>query len=143
MADIDRLQDHLLDELAFREDDTIYNAFKHVFDLLRQTRNRTGGDTDLIADNEVAVISQDGGNRSIIRMLRDKVDELESLIIESEKPKNYDAELSELSDRIAQLGRRRIPDSQDVFDLIMSLRRQNRLLESKIHELETRIDSGV
>lgn len=50
MAEIDRLNRQLLDEIAFREDwKPIYQALNHLFDLVRQTRTRTGGDSDLVA----------------------------------------------------------------------------------------------
>lgn len=54
MAEIDRLNRQLLDEIAFREDwKPIYQALNHLFDLLRQTRTRTGGDVDQIANQQI------------------------------------------------------------------------------------------
>ena len=50
MAEIDRLNRQLLDEIAFREDwKPIYQALNHLFDLMRQTRTRTGGDVDIVS----------------------------------------------------------------------------------------------
>lgn len=49
-VDVDSIQHNLLDEIAFREDlDPVYKICKHIFDILRQTRERTGGPSDLVS----------------------------------------------------------------------------------------------
>lgn len=80
-VDVDSLQQNLLDEIAFRQDlDPVYKICKHLFDVLRQTRQRTGGDVDEVSSIDQAVNAEDSRRLSELRQLTKKVRMLEILI---------------------------------------------------------------
>lgn len=123
-VDVDSLQENLLDEIAFRPDlDPVYKICKHLFDVLRQTRNRTGGSDDFVSDLEASQTSENGGNRNF-RRWEDQIQEVIGLLVEV-KRQNRALE-------------------QRVYELEAKTHKQNtRTLEQQINELEMRLDSGI
>ena len=126
MANVDAVQRSLLREIRKREDwMPIYEAFKHIMDNLDQQRDRSGGDVDLIADTEGAVVSHDGGNRTY-RVFRDDIDALQGALIEAQKKSR------QLEQRVFELS-----------EVISKHSNQARRNEQLIAELTERLDSGT
>lgn len=161
---INRVEYNLLNDVAFDPKfKPLYPILEHIFDVLRQSRTRTGGDEDLVADIEVAAVSEDGGNRSN-RFIRDEVDNLHSLVVEKKRvdyrddidklwnalseikpPKDYRDEISLLFDAVADLKRK--ADHKDEIDELKSqvdlLKTSNRTALQLIQEMTERYDSGT
>ena len=77
-VDVDSIQQNLLDEIAFRQDlDPVYKICKHLFDVLRQTRERTGGSVDNVSSIDQSVNAEDSRRMSEIRQITKKVRTLE------------------------------------------------------------------
>ena len=99
-------------------------AISHLYEIIRQLRDRTGGDVDVIQNIEVFQVTEDGGNRSN-RFLIDRVSELENVASEAKRQ-----------------NRQMMQMVHDLSETIGHQRRQLRLAEQKINELTERYDSG-
>ena len=126
MANIDSIMFQLIDEVNKNPEwRPIYDALQNIALIIDQTRTRTGGDTDLIADTESSVTSQDGGNRSY-RVFRDEIDELHGALVEAQKKSRR------LESRVFELS-----------EVILNHNSHSRRNEQLIAELTERLDSGT
>lgn len=106
----------------FMADPELRGYFEYLTQFLHDLLQRTGGGNDDIADLELTVVSQDGGNRTY-RFLEDEIQDLKASI----------AELKRKNQRLID----ELQLSQE------PIKRNTRTLEQKINELEERIDSGT
>lgn len=153
---------------AWAMDSEIGPFIRDILTRLDQTRERVGGDIDEIANIEVSIVAQDGGNRSMTRRYNDDIERLDSHVTNIKKPKDFSPAIENLQAQIFDIKKPKDynADIQSLIDLVFDLKRKNRALEGviremqdsinalkgtslirsieqRINELETRIDIGV
>lgn len=101
MANVDRLNEQLLNDVAFREDwKPLYRAFKHLFDIINQNRRRTGGDVDIVGTSQAQIEAEDSRKLPELRQLTKKVNALTDQIATI---KAQQIEIKALKRRISEL----------------------------------------
>jgi predicted RNase H-like nuclease (RuvC/YqgF family) len=98
---------------------------RELLEILNQSRSRTGGDNDTVADLELINTLNDGGNRTYRR---------------------YNDEIQELSNQLSEIKRKNRSLEQKIDLLEESFDRQRRAIrtaEQNVNELTERYDSGT
>ena len=100
MANVDRLNEQLLNDIAFRAEwRPIYQALKHLFDILNQNRRRTGGDDDIISAVEITA------DDTLLSAMESRIAELESLVAALQRENDHLSRIAALESRLDGLDR--------------------------------------
>ena len=129
MANVDRLNEQLLNDIAFRAEwRPIYQALKHLFDILNQNRRRTGGDDDIISAVEITA------DDTLLSAMESRIAELESLVAALQRENDHLSRIAALESRLDGLDRETAipkPEPQTDMDYTTTL----------IHDLLARVKS--
>ena len=129
MANVDRLNEQLLNDIAFRAEwRPIYQALKHLFDILNQNRRRTGGDDDIISAVEITA------DDTLLSAMESRIAELESLVAALQRENDHLSRIVALESRLDGLDRETAipkPEPQTDMDYTTTL----------IHDLLARVKS--
>jgi predicted RNase H-like nuclease (RuvC/YqgF family) len=128
-VNVDRLNEQLLNDIAFRAEwRPIYQALKHLFDILNQNRRRTGGDDDIISAVEITA------DDTLLSAMESRIAELESLVSALQRENDHLSRIAALESRLDGLDRETAipkPEPQTDMDYTTTL----------IHDLLARVKS--